>query len=48
MSSDSDKNFDWLQRGTSEIFPDRQDSNSSDENLIQRIEKISLRTFGLC
>ncbi|MGD1921442.1 MAG: tyrosine--tRNA ligase [Pleurocapsa sp.] len=39
MSSDSDKNFDWLQRGTSEIFPDRQDSDSSDENLIQRINQ---------
>ena len=37
MSSDLDKNFDWLQRGTSEIFPARQDSDSSDENLIRRI-----------
>ncbi|MEM8831335.1 MAG: tyrosine--tRNA ligase [Cyanobacteria bacterium P01_G01_bin.19] len=39
MSSDSSKNFDWLQRGTSEIFPDRQDSDSSNENLIQRIHQ---------
>ena len=39
MSSDSDKNFDWLQRGTSEIFPDRQDSDSSNENLIARINQ---------
>lgn len=39
MSSDSDKNFDWLQRGTSEIFPNRQDSDSSNENLIQRINQ---------
>ena len=39
MSSDSNKNFDWLQRGTSEIFPDRQDSDSSNENLIQRIQQ---------
>ncbi|MCC0177308.1 tyrosine--tRNA ligase [Waterburya agarophytonicola K14] len=39
MSSDSDKNFDWLHRGTSEIFPDRQDSNSSNENLIERISQ---------
>ncbi|MDJ0595385.1 MAG: tyrosine--tRNA ligase [Pleurocapsa sp. MO_226.B13] len=36
-SSDANKNFDWLQRGTSEIFPDRQDSDSSDENLVRRI-----------
>ena len=39
MSSDLNKNFDWLHRGTSEIFPDRQDSDSSDENLIQRINQ---------
>ena len=39
MSSDSNKNFNWLHRGTSEIFPDRQDLNSSDENLIERIKQ---------
>ena len=39
MSLDSDNNFDWLQRGTNEIFPDRQDSDSSDENLVQRINQ---------
>ena len=39
MSSDSDNNFDWLQRGTSEIFPDRQDSDNSNENLIARISQ---------
>ena len=39
MSSDLNKNFDWLQRGTSEIFPDRQDSDSSNENLVRRIGK---------
>jgi tyrosyl-tRNA synthetase len=36
-SSDSNKNLDWLYRGTSEIFPDRQDSDNPDENLSQRI-----------
>ena len=36
-SSDSNTNLDWLQRGTSEIFPDRSDSDSSNENLVQRI-----------
>ncbi|GAB4540596.1 MAG: tyrosine--tRNA ligase [Pleurocapsa sp.] len=30
-------NFDWLHRGTSEIFPDRPDSDNKDENLEQRI-----------
>ena len=39
MSSDSNKNFDWLHRGISEIFPDRQDSDNSNENLIQRINQ---------
>ncbi len=38
-SSDSSKNLDWLYRGTSEIFPDRQDSDNPNENLIQRIAK---------
>lgn len=38
MSSlDSSKNLDWLHRGTSEIFPDRRDSDNANENLIQRI-----------
>ena len=35
--SDSKNNLEWLHRGTSEIFPDRPDSNSKDENLSQRI-----------
>ena len=39
MSSDLNKNFDWLHRGTSEIFPDRHDSDNSNENLIQRINQ---------
>ncbi len=30
-------NLDWLQRGTSEIFPDRPDSENPNENLVQRI-----------
>ena len=38
-SSDSSKNLDWLYRGTSEIFPDRQDSDNPNENLTQRIAK---------
>jgi tyrosyl-tRNA synthetase len=38
-SSDSNKNLDWLHRGTREIFPDRQDSDSLNENLSQRIIK---------
>ncbi|WP_019508957.1 tyrosine--tRNA ligase [Pleurocapsa sp. PCC 7319] len=33
----SNNNLDWLQRGTSEIFPDRQDSADPDENLTQRL-----------
>jgi tyrosyl-tRNA synthetase len=39
MSSDLKKNFDWLHRGTSEIFPDRQDSEHSNENLVARINQ---------
>ena len=39
MSSDLNGNFDWLYRGTSEIFPDRQDSDNSNENLIERINQ---------
>lgn len=35
--SDSSKNLDWLHRGTSEIFPDRPDSDNPNENLAQRI-----------
>ena len=35
--SDSSNNLDWLYRGTSEIFPDRPDSDNQDENLSQRI-----------
>ena len=35
--SDSKSNLDWLHRGTSEIFPDRPDSDDRDENLRQRI-----------
>ena len=37
MSSDANNNFDWLHRGTSEIFPDRQDSDNPDDNLVQRL-----------
>jgi tyrosyl-tRNA synthetase len=33
----SSNNLDWLHRGTSEIFPDRPDSENTDENLSQRI-----------
>lgn len=33
----SNNNLDWLHRGTNEIFPDRQDSASPDENLTQRL-----------
>ena len=33
----SNNNLDWLHRGTSEIFPDRQDSANPDENIIQRL-----------
>ncbi|MGL4884247.1 MAG: tyrosine--tRNA ligase [Waterburya sp.] len=38
-SSDSNNNLDWLHRGTSEIFPDRPDSDNPNENLSQRIIK---------
>jgi tyrosyl-tRNA synthetase len=31
------KNFAWLERGTSEIFPDQPNSTSPDDNLIQRL-----------
>lgn len=34
---DSNKNLEWLHRGTSEIFPDRPNSDNKDENLAQRI-----------
>ena len=37
LNSDSGNNLDWLHRGTSEIFPDRPDSDDRDENLSQRI-----------
>ena len=38
MSDPADRNsFNWLHRGTSEIFPDRPDSDNSNENLIQRL-----------
>ncbi len=30
-------NVDWLHRGTSEIFPDRRDSENTDENLLKRL-----------
>jgi len=33
------ENLDWLTRGTSEIFPDRQDSENPDENLALRIAR---------
>ena len=40
MSDSVDGNsLEWLHRGTSEIFPDRPDSDSPDENLSQRIIK---------
>lgn len=38
MSDSANRNnLDWLHRGTSEIFPDRPDSDNPDENLSQRI-----------
>ncbi len=40
-SSDSSKNLDWLLRGTSEIFPNRQDSDDQAENLSQRLAQSS-------
>ena len=40
MSDSADSNnFSWLHRGTSEIFPDRPDSDSPEENLSQRVLK---------
>ncbi|MBE9169092.1 tyrosine--tRNA ligase [Pleurocapsales cyanobacterium LEGE 06147] len=36
-SSKQAHNLDWLYRGTSEIFPDRPDSENPNENLVQRI-----------
>jgi len=35
--SSSPQNFDWLHRGTSEIFPDQPTSDNPEENLEQRI-----------
>ena len=37
--SEQAQNLDWLYRGTSEIFPDRSDSDSPEENLVQRIKQ---------
>ena len=37
--SEQAQNLDWLHRGTSEIFPDRSDSDSPEENLVQRIKQ---------
>ncbi len=37
--SEQAQNLDWLYRGTSEIFPDRSDSESPEENLVQRIKQ---------
>ncbi len=34
---DSSNSLEWLHRGTSEIFPDRSDSDNQDENLTQRL-----------
>lgn len=38
-ASVSESNFEWLSRGTSEIFPNQPKSEDVDENLIQRILK---------
>ena len=35
----SNQTLDWLYRGTSEIFPDRPDSQNSNENLAQRLQE---------
>ena len=35
--SSSAQNFDWLHRGTNEIFPNQPDSTNPEENLEQRI-----------
>ncbi len=32
-------NLNWLDRGTSEIFPDSRDSENADENLLQRLKE---------
>ncbi|MDJ0687919.1 MAG: tyrosine--tRNA ligase [Xenococcaceae cyanobacterium MO_188.B32] len=37
--SEQAQNLDWLYRGTSEIFPARSDSDSPEENLVQRIKQ---------
>ena len=37
--SEQAQNLDWLYRGTSEIFPDRADSDSPEDNLVQRIKQ---------
>ncbi|MGK7948038.1 MAG: tyrosine--tRNA ligase [Xenococcaceae cyanobacterium] len=39
VMSEQTPNLDWLYRGTSEIFPDRSDSDSPEENLVQRIKQ---------
>jgi tyrosyl-tRNA synthetase len=31
--------FNWLYRGTNEIFPSQPDSNNSEENLVKLLEK---------
>lgn len=36
-SSQDAATLDWLNRGTSEVFPDQPTSNNSDENLVQRL-----------
>jgi tyrosyl-tRNA synthetase len=33
------RNLDWLYRGTSEIFPDRSDSNDTAENIVRLLEQ---------
>lgn len=38
--SDRSQNLDWLYRGTSEIFPNRSDSDDSQENLVLFLSKI--------
>lgn len=38
-ASPADATLDWLNRGTSEIFPDQPTSNNPDENLVQRLLK---------
>ena len=32
--------FNWLYRGTNEIFPSQPDSNNPEENLVKRLEKV--------